>query len=275
MRVAVIGLGLIGGSVALAARQRLGAETVGWDPDAAAVDAAVARGALVSGAGSLASAVTEADAVFVAAPVCALPDLVGAALAAAPAGCLVTDVGSTKRAVVAAHHDRRFTGGHPLAGAQHAGVAHASADLFDGEFWYLTPGPASAPELLQRLRELVIAFGSRPVEIDAVSHDELLARFSHLPHVLANVLVAQAAAGAEGRAAAGPSFRDATRVAGANTAMWTDIYRANRSALVPVIDDTIARLTAVRELLERGDAKEIAAWNDAAAADRNHLMETS
>jgi prephenate dehydrogenase len=103
-----------------------------------------------------------------------------------------------------------------------------------------------------------------------------MASVSHLPHVLANVLVAQAAnaLGGEAIPPTGPSFRDATRVAGANTGIWTDIYIANRDALVAQIDDTIDRLRAVREDLVAGDAERVSAWNDAAAADRRRLLET-
>ncbi len=108
--------------------------------------------------------------------------------------CVVTDVGSTKRAVVAAHDDPRFVGGHPLAGAENAGVEHARADLFDGATWYLTPTPVTSGVLYERLHRLLHGLGARPTAIDAETHDRILAAVSHLPHVLANVLVSQAAA---------------------------------------------------------------------------------
>ena len=273
MRVAVVGVGLIGGSVGLAARERLGAEVRGWDPGAGVLDAALARGAIDVAAGTLAAAVDGADVAVVAAPVGALPQVVADVLAAAPADCAVTDVGSTKRAV--AVEDERFCGGHPLAGAETAGVEHARGDLFDGATWYLTPAAQTSGILLERLHRLVAAFGARPLAVDPETHDRLMAAVSHLPHVLANVLVAQAATalGGESVPPTGPSFRDATRVAGANSAIWTDIYLANRDALVERIDDTMARLTEAREALVRGDAAAVTAWNDAAAADRRALLE--
>ena len=144
MRVAVVGLGLIGGSIALAARERTGAEVTGWDVDPVVVQSAIKLGAISSGAGPLASAVAGADAVFLAAPVGALPQLIAEVLSAAPAGAFVTDVGSTKRTIVEATDDPRFVGGHPLAGAETSGVENARADLFDAATWYLTPGPATA-----------------------------------------------------------------------------------------------------------------------------------
>jgi prephenate dehydrogenase len=277
MRMAVIGVGLIGGSVALAARERLNASVAGYDHAPAAVRAALDGGVIDRAAGSIAEAVDGARAVFVAAPVGVLPDLVGAVLTAAGDDCVVSDVGSTKRAIVAAHDDPRFVGGHPLAGAETAGVENARADLFDGATWYLTPGASTSGVLYERLHRLLHGLGARPTAIDPETHDRMLAAVSHLPHVLANVLVAQAAgtlaAGSERLPAAGPSFRDAVRVAGAPSAIWTDIYVSNRDALLDEIDGVLARLTAVRAALESGDGEAITAWNDAAAADRRRLLE--
>jgi prephenate dehydrogenase len=279
MRIAVLGVGLIGGSVGLAARERLDARVAGWDPVGPALDEAVARGAVSVAGGSVAEAVAGAEAVFCAAPVARLPALIAQALAAAPADCVVTDVGSTKRAIVAAVDDPRFVGGHPLTGAETAGVAHARADLFDGATWYLTPAPVSEGILYERLHRLLHALGARPAAIEAEIHDRMLAAVSHLPHVLANVLVAQTAATLAagdrgvGGFGVGPSFRDATRVAGANSAIWTDIYLANRDALLDEIDGTLARLQSVRALLHSGDAEAITAWNDAAGSDRRTLLE--
>ncbi len=277
MRIAVLGVGLIGGSVALAARERLGASVAGYDVAADALAAALERGAVDEACDSVAAAVNDADAVFVAAPVGRLPQVVGEALAAAGPGCVVTDVGSTKRAVVAAHGDPRFVGGHPLAGAESAGVEHARADLFESATWYLTPAAHTSGMLYERLHRLLHGLGARPIAIDAETHDRILATVSHLPHVLANVLVSQAAGSlADGDVrlpATGPSFRDATRVAGASSAIWTDIYLSNRDALTAEIDRTIQRLGAVRDSLARGDSAAIGAWNDAAAADRRALLE--
>ena len=273
MRVAVVGVGLIGGSIGIAARERLSAHVTGWDPDPAALEAAGARGAVDDAAASLGDALDGAEVAFLAAPVGTLPALVADALHVAPRDCVVTDVGSTKRAV--AVDDERFCGGHPLAGAETSGVGHARADLFEGAVWYLTPTARTSGVLLERLHRAVAAFGARPLSIDPDTHDRLMAGVSHLPHVLANVLVAQAAAALGGEAIppTGPSFRDATRVAGANSAIWTDIYLANADALVERIDDTIARLGDVRAALVAGDPGAVTAWNEAAAADRRALLE--
>ena len=276
MRIAVLGVGLIGGSVGLAARERLGAEVIGWDPADGVLDAALERGAIDRAAPSPEAALEGVEAAFVAAPVAALPDAVRAALAAAGEDCVVTDVGSTKRAVVEAAADERFIGGHPLAGAETAGVRHARAALFEGATWYLTPTPGTRGTLYERLHRLLVALGARPSALDAETHDRVLAVVSHLPHVLANVLVAQAARAlseeGERLPATGPSFRDMTRVAGANTAIWRDIYLANADALVAAIDDTVARLTRVRAALAAGDGAAVAAWNDGAGEERRRLL---
>jgi prephenate dehydrogenase len=271
--VAVVGVGLIGGSVGLAARERLGATVRGHDP--AGGERALRAGAVDVLAASVEQAVAGADAAFVCVPVGALRGVVAEVLAAAPPGCVVTDVGSTKRGVVAAADDERFVGGHPLAGAEAAGVAHARADLFDHAAWYLTPSPRTSGVLLERLHRLLTALGARPVAVDAETHDRVMAAVSHLPHVVANVLVGQAAAALEDERAPviGPSFRDATRVAGAHPALWREIYAANRDALAAAIDGAVERLQAAREVVAAGDLDALGAWQARAGAERRALLD--
>jgi prephenate dehydrogenase len=282
VRIAIVGVGLIGGSIGLAAREKVRppATVVGWSRSRSTLERALAVGAIDRAGDSLADAVADAEAVFVCAPVGVLPEVVRDVLAAAPEDCVVTDAGSTKRSVCEAVDDPRFVGGHPLAGAETAGVEHARADLFQDATWYLTPAPGATGVLFERLHRLIRDLGARPATIDAATHDTMLAAVSHLPHVFANVLVAQAASAlggsdddAERLPATGPSFRDATRVAGANSAIWTDIYLANRDALIERLDDVAARLGAVRAALADADADAVTAWNDAAADDRRRLLE--
>jgi prephenate dehydrogenase len=278
MRAAVLGLGLIGGSIGLAARERLQGEVVGWGPNEATVERAVQLGAVDRAAASIGEACAEAEVVFCAAPVAKLPELAKAALDASGPDTVVTDAGSTKRQIVASlGGDERFIGGHPLAGAETAGVDNARADLFDGARWYLTPTDSSSGILYDRLQRTVADLGARPQAIDAEAHDRLMATVSHLPHVLANVLAAEAAAelthDSERLPEVGPSFRDATRVAGSNPAIWGDIFTANGDAVVAAIDDTIGRLREARELIGSGEAGAVAAWHAAAGADRQALLE--
>ena len=264
MKIAVVGAGLVGASIGLAARQRLGATVVGVDPDP---EPALAAGALDEAA-PLGEALAGADAAFVAVPVPALVRVTKEVLAQAEPGCIVTDVGSVKSALVAAIADERFVGGHPLAGAEAGGAGAARADLFDGATWYLTPTQATSGIRLEALHHLLTGLGARPAVIDHEAHDRAMAFVSHLPHVLANLLVELALEGGT-VPATGPSFRDATRVAGANPQLWAGIYAGNRDALMHAIEHAIAGLFAVRKRLEDGVPLE--EWQEKAAMRRDLL----
>jgi prephenate dehydrogenase len=278
LKVAVLGVGLIGGSIGLAARRRADADVCGYDPDERVRAEALAAGALDTQAADVAGAVAGADVAFVAAPVGVLAETVRLALASAGPDCVVSDVGSTKRLLADAGADERFIGGHPLAGAETAGVENAREDLFDGATWYLTPAQGStAGVLYERLHRLLTTIGAQPTAIDADTHDRLLASVSHLPHVLANELAARAVSsiGGEQRRrlpAVGPSFRDATRVAGANSSIWTDIYMSNREALIGSIDEFVNGLSEVRAMLVAGDPAAVRAWNERARSNREALL---
>jgi prephenate dehydrogenase len=278
MKVAVLGVGLIGGSIGLAARARLDAEVAGFDPDRKLLDRATELGAIDSTHESVASAVEGAELVFCAAPVLALPGLAAEALDAAGDDCAVTDVGSVKRDVIAAlGSDGRFVGGHPLAGAETSGVEGARADLFEGARWYLTPTSNTGGVLYDRVQRAIADIGARPQAIEADTHDRLMATISHLPHVVANVLVTQAATAlseeAEHLPEVGPSFRDATRVAGANPAIWGDIFAGNRAAVASEIDAAVARLSEAAELIRSGERDSVTAWHEQAGSRRRELIE--
>jgi prephenate dehydrogenase len=275
VKLAILGVGLIGGSIGLAAKEHAGdVEVVGFGRDPERLDLARERGAIDRAAGSIEDAVDGAALCFACAPVGALPELVRAALDASGDDTLVTDVGSTKQDLVSRTPDPRFVGGHPIAGAETAGVEHARADLFQNAVWYLTPHEHSGGLLYERLHRFVVDLGARPVAVDAETHDRLVAVFSHLPHVLANVLASQAAARlsehGEALRQVGPSFRDMTRVAGANTAIWSDIYRSNRAAIAEEIRGFRRELDEVERRLEAGEVEE---WNDRARDDRRTLLE--
>jgi prephenate dehydrogenase len=272
VRIALVGVGLIGGSVGMAARRRLGAHVVGWNRSPAALEAALERGAIDEAVARIAD-IGTADIAVAGVAVDALTGTVREICEALP-GAAVTDVGSTKGALVAAIEHANFIGGHPLAGAESTGVAHAREDLFEGATWYLTPRDATPGVLYERLARFVAGLGAVPTAIAADDHDRLMAAVSHLPHVVANVLVAQAAEalGGETLPATGPSFRDATRVAGSNPALWTQIYTANRAALGAQIDDLVRRLGEVRALLDAG-GDDLRDWQVAAARQRRALLE--
>jgi prephenate dehydrogenase len=271
MRVALLGVGLIGGSIGLAARERLGAHVVGWNRSPAALETALEIGAIDAAVSSLGE-IGEADIAIASVSVDALPGAVRDLCDALP-GAVVTDVGSTKQALVDAVGREHFIGGHPLAGAESTGVAFARESLFDGATWYLTPSERTPGVLYERLARFVAGLGAVPTAIGPGEHDRLMAAISHLPHVVANLLVAQAAEalGGETLPATGPSFRDATRVAGANPSLWAQIYRANGAALGAQIDDLVRRLGEVRSLLDGGG--DLANWQAQAAAQRGALLE--
>jgi prephenate dehydrogenase len=280
MRIAVLGVGLIGGSIGLAARRRLEAEVVGFDPDRTTVERAVDEGAIDIAAPTVEGACDGADIVFCAAPVAKLTELAEAALDACGPDAVVTDVGSTKRDIVAAlGADERFIGGHPLAGAETSGVENARDDLFEGARWYLTPKSTSSSGLLyDRLQRTVAGLGARVQAIDPEAHDRLMATISHLPHVVANVLVRQAVAELTRDSArmpeVGPSFRDTTRVAGANPAIWGDIFASNSEAVAEAVDAVAERLREAAALIRAGERDAVAEWHTGAAADRRRLLET-
>jgi prephenate dehydrogenase len=281
LKVAVLGVGLIGGSIGLAARRRLDSEVAGFDTDPETVDRAIAVGAIDRGAASIPEAVSGAEIAFCAAPVGALPEVVATALDASGPETTVTDVGSTKRELIAGLRDRpeaeRFVGGHPLAGAETAGVENARADLFAGARWYLVPTPRSGGVGYDRLQRAVAELGARPQAIDAEAHDRMMATVSHLPHVLANVLVQEAsatlAADDERVPEVGPSFRDTARVAGANPGIWADIFATNRDAVATGIEAVAGRLREAAELIRSGDAAAVRDWHLAAGAERRRLLE--
>jgi prephenate dehydrogenase len=279
MKIAVLGVGLIGGSIGLAARARLDAEVAGFDPERELLDRAAELGAIGTAHESVASAVDGAELVFCAAPVMALPGLAAEALDAAGEDCAVTDVGSVKRDVIAAlGSDSRFIGGHPLAGAETSGVENSHADLFEGARWYLTPTSKTGGLFYDRVQRAIADIGARPQAIEAETHDRLMATISHLPHVVANVLVTQAATAlseeAEHLPEVGPSFRDATRVAGANPAIWGDIFAGNREAVASEIDAAVARLSEAAELIRSGERDAVTSWHEQAGSRRRELIET-
>ena len=276
-RLAVVGTGLIGASVALAAKRAGVASVSGFDPDSDALAVARKRGAIDAAAVSIEEAVAGADLAVVATPVATLPAQVEAVLRATGADTTVTDVGSTKGAVCrAARGDSRFIGGHPVCGSEARGPGHATAELFEGATWFLTPVAATDPERYRVLHGFVAALGAQPVAVDPDTHDRLVALTSHLPHALANLLLNQAGAsrveGHEPLAAAGGSLRDMTRVAGANPRIWVDIFLDNAEPLGAALREHRRRVEQLEAALASGDAGFLARWIGEAASNRRRLL---
>ncbi|MGI9658771.1 MAG: prephenate dehydrogenase/arogenate dehydrogenase family protein [Gaiellaceae bacterium] len=276
--LAVVGTGLIGASVGLAA-QRAGVNVVtGWDPDSDARDQALERGAITGVSSSLADAVDGADLALVAAPVAQLVTQVSTTLELSASSCTVTDVGSTKSAICDAVGEReRYIGGHPMAGSEARGPQHATGELFNGATWFLTPVDETRPERYKLLHAFVSGLGAVPVAIAPAAHDRLVALTSHLPHALANQLLNQAGLaridGHEPLAAAAGSLRDMTRVAGANARIWVDIFLENADALTEMLGQHRRGLEDLEAALQRRDGEFIARWIGQASDHRRRLLE--
>src|SRR6266542_3214664 len=277
MRLAIIGTGLIGASVGLAAK-RNGTDVSGFDLDAQALAVAAERGAVDRPAASLEDAVAGAELAVVAVPVSRLAAEVEAVLAAAPAGCTVTDAGSTKaRVCTAAAGSPRFVGGHPVCGSEARGPEHANAELFQGATWFLTPVAETDPARYRLVHGFVASLGATPVAVDPAVHDRLVALTSHLPHALANLLVNQAgSARIDGHeplaSAAGGSLRDMTRVAGANPRIWVDIFLENAEPLRQALAEHRRIVERLETAIAAADAGFLARWIGEAARNRRTML---
>jgi prephenate dehydrogenase len=241
-RANVIGVGLIGGSIGLALR-RAGWHVSGVDDDPDRSTRAVDLGAVDE-----VGLDPEAEITFVATPVRAIAEAASKALAGTIG--LVTDVGSVKAPVVSAVDDRRFVGGHPMAGSEQEGVDGADADLFEGAVWVLTPTAGTDEEAYARVRSIVSSFGAEVLALPPERHDEFVAVVSHVPHLTAASLMRIADERADEHAAllrlAAGGFRDMTRIASGHPGIWPDICEENRAAIVAGIDRLIDALGDAR-----------------------------
>lgn len=248
-RASLLGTGLIGGSIGLALRAQ-GWHVTGVDRDADAVERALARGAI-----DAVGLDPEASITFVAAPVQQVAPLVERALAETSG--VVTDVGSVKAGIVAQVADPRFVGGHPMAGSEQLGVEGASADLFTGAVWVLTPVAGTDPDAHQLVRSIVRSLGAEVVELPPERHDALVAVVSHVPHLTAAALMTIADQRADEHAAllrlAAGGFRDMTRIAAGTPTIWPDICAENRTAILDAIDQVAGELGRLRGLVADGD----------------------
>jgi len=261
--VAIVGVGLIGGSLALALR-RAGAvaSIVAADRDLQALERAAALGVIDKAAESISEATRGADLVVVALPVRAIgPALHDVALALEP-HAVVTDVGSTKMEVVRLAREElrerfaRFVPAHPIAGRESSGVEAATAELFRGARVVITPEPETAPEAIDAVRGCWEAAGARVTPLGAAVHDRIFAAVSHLPHILSFALVSEIASredAAELFGFAAGGFRDFTRIAASSPEMWRDIALQNKAALLEELDRYEARVAVFRALIEKGD----------------------
>ena len=280
-KLVVVGVGLIGGSCALALkRAKAVGMVVGIGRTAANLDDARRLG-IVDRALALGDDWTgelhDADIVLVTAPVAQFPELFTAIAPAVGAQTVVTDAGSTKQDVIAAARAAfgaalpRFVPGHPIAGTEHTGAAAAFATLFNGRTVILTPVSETRPAAVDRVAAMWQAGGARVTTLTADRHDAIFAAVSHLPHVLAFALVAELAARPDADAYfdhAASGFRDFTRIAAGSPEMWRDIALANRDALLAEMDRFGEALKDARALIAAGDARALAALFERASVAR-------
>lgn len=277
--VAILGTGLIGGSVGLALRAATrDAPVVGYDPAPGEAERARARGALSAAADSPEDAVAGARVVVLAMPVDRMPEVCGALSRAVAPGTVVTDVGSAKGPVVSAGEDAfggAFVGGHPMAGSERHGIDAADEMLFEGAWWILTPTPATSSDAYGRVLELVSACGAKPIAIDPAVHDALLARLSHLPQIASSAIVDVAAASGDRETLlglAGNGFRDVTRIAASNPSLWVAIIKSNRASVLEALEGLGGRLRAVAGMVESGSWGELERWLESSRRARVELF---
>ena len=267
-RVSILGVGLLGGSVALAIRRRCPSATiVGLARTEAKRDTLMELGTVDEVADSIESACRESDVVVVAAPVDKIASMVAAAAQSSPSGCLITDVGSTKALIVEAVADdpvsvSKFVAAHPIAGSEKSGPRHAREDLFDEKIVVLTPGSKTDAPLTSKAREFWQLTGGQTHEMTPEDHDTHLAAVSHVPH-LVSALVA-CLTRPEARSLVGSGWRDITRVAAGDPTLWTAICRENRVAITRELDRFASELEQLRDLVSTADDEAMHRWLAAA-----------
>jgi prephenate dehydrogenase len=278
--IGIVGLGLMGGSLALAIRARWANVSI-LGVDRADVIARVLSSGAVDRAATEAAAVADADLVWLAAPVLQNVACLRAIADTAKHPILVSDLGSTKLAIVEASRSLpahvTFIGGHPMAGGAQGGFGAARADLFRGRSWILTPDPSKPPATaaLSRLQRFASAIDAEPVVMDPAEHDRVMAYVSHLPQLVASGLmrVIGPRVGADGLAVSGPGLADSTRLASSPARVWTEICQTNAAPLGAALDALIADLQQVRHQLDAPDA--MAAWLESGARWRSQLPHTT
>ena len=266
LRLGIIGLGLMGGSLALALRGRVaGIAAIERQPDTRQL--ALREGVVSVAMDDLSAAFPPVDLLVLAAPVRVILDTLGRLPTLLPAGCAVLDLGSTKRAVVAAMDalppSFAAIGGHPMCGKETSGLASAAADLYRGQTFFLCRSSRTTPALEATTLALVEALGARPVFMDAAPHDTAVATVSHLPALLSAALM-RTAAEEELWTVGASGFRDTTRLAGSDPRMMLDILLTNREAVLAALAGYQAELTVVGRALAQEDEATLSDWLAAA-----------
>lgn len=275
--ISLLGVGLLGGSIGLAARTRLkGVRVRGYGHRRSTLDAALELGALDEGHEDVAGCVAGADLVILCTPVGLFESLLRQVSPFLSSEAVVTDVGSTKRNVMKAASTwlpapERFVGSHPMAGSEKKGVLHARADLYDGALCLITPTARTDPVALAMVETFWQALGMRIARLSPEEHDRRLAAVSHLPHALAAALVAMQEP--ESVALSGKGFADMTRIAAGDGQLWRDIFVDNRDNVRQSIGQLKLELDRFLKLLDAPDPQALAQWLDDVATRRQDMLE--
>jgi len=280
-RFVIVGVGLIGGSLGLAARERgLVGEVVGFGRTEANLKVARERGIIDSYTFDPAEAARGADLLLLAVPVEATGSTAEKFIPHLPAGCVITDAGSTKERIVTELErllppTLPFVGAHPIAGTEHAGAAAAFATLFEKRLCILTPTESTNQSAKARVRALWEGVGMRVEEMDMVTHDRVLARVSHLPHLIAfsvmNAMLNAPVPGVDLLPYAGSAFADLTRVAASPVEMWRDICTSNRDALLVALNEFETALAQIKKCVANGDSVGLESAIERARTGRQRL----
>jgi prephenate dehydrogenase len=272
--VTIVGVGLIGGSIGLALRDRkLAGRVIGVGRSAKSLTEAKRLGTVTETTADLAQAVASADVVVVTTGVAAIPGMLDAVDAAVQPGTLLTDAGSTKASIVAAWEKRRrarrgrFVGAHPIAGSHRRGPAAASADLFTGRVTVVTPGRATPAADVEETGAFWAALGATVFTMSPAEHDRLLAATSHAPHLLAAALAA--ATPAEARQFTAGGWRDTTRIAAGDPDLWADILLDNAAAVAKALSRIAGATEKMLTALEKGDRRKLVSLLHAAKEARD------
>lgn len=276
LRLSIIGVGLLGGSIGLAAKAAgIRCHIRGYGHRPQTLSRALEVGAIDESARSCKEAAREADLVILCTPVGLFRSVMEELADALSPQAIVTDVGSTKRSAVQLAQKllpdpARFIGSHPMAGSEKRGIEFARADLFHGAQCILTPTGQTAPNALAQVEQFWQKLGMRTLKMSASDHDRLICEVSHLPHVIAAALVHLVSDAA--LPLSGKGFLDTTRIAGGDGAMWRDILQDNRDNVAASIKRLLARLDEVQKLLDPAQGEALAKWLDDAAARRARLL---
>ncbi len=272
--VSIVGVGLIGGSVGLALRQRrLANKVVGIGRRMSSLEKALEAGAVDEVTLEVEEGVREAELAVLATPVGVMERLAGRVASGMPRGGLLTDVGSTKGLLAqqlqrAVGGSLYYVGSHPMAGSEKRGVEQARGDLFDGALCFVTPTEHSPRQAITAVRELWEALGARVRLLTPAEHDRIMAVASHLPHLVAAALVNLATPSVMD--CAGSGFRDTTRIASGDPRMWTDVCMHNRDRLLEALRLFRLQVDTVMDILEAERETELRAWLQSAKALRDH-----